>query len=101
MMNELINLSIMLGMGGAAIYIILGVVSEIKEESIREKWFYLIKGIGYGVFALYLYKNSVVGKEVDVITTFTFILAFFEGVQNILSSLGEWLIAVIKLIIKH
>ena len=71
------------------------------EASLIESVFAAVKAAGYAILAFYIFKITKDAGQIDVLTFFTYILACFEATHNLCNSLGKWIAAVIKLLVKR
>lgn len=56
--------------------------------------FVATKAVGYGLLAFYIFRQTVIaGTRVDILVYFTYLLAVFECLHNLMDSLGKWLSA--------
>ncbi|AGK96412.1 nicotinamide mononucleotide transporter [Clostridium pasteurianum] len=73
-----------------------------KEENVsnatnsKEFLFCIFKAVVYLLLAQYIYRYYIKKSDIPIIDFFTFTLGIFEGLHNLLNSLGNWVVVIVK-----
>lgn len=73
---------------------------EDEESNIASKIFGLLRFVGYGLLALFIYIKTANVDKVDILVYFTYVLAVFEGGHNFAEFGSGFIVSIIKLIFK-
>lgn len=89
----------------AVVFALVGLVFMFvrdKDENIsnatnsKEFLFCIFKAVVYLLLARYIYRYYIKKSEIPIIDFFTFTLGIFEGLHNLLNSLGSWFVVIVK-----